>query len=87
MSDTIRDTRSDHERNLPVAMSPAGNKPSLARYDLPAHFVSHLIATRDRLTARRLGDAASARASAAYLAGSRINVRRMPAGYNRKLDV
>jgi len=49
-----------------------------------ADFVSQLIAERDRLPAR--GEAAGA-AVGAYAAGSRIAIRRMPAGYRKSVVV
>ncbi len=49
-----------------------------------ADFVSQLIAERDELPAKR---EAMGAAVGAYTAGSRIAVRRMPAGYRKTITV
>jgi hypothetical protein len=73
------------ERNfLPVALAPAGPRPSLAHSAPSAAFVSQLIAARDRLPPQRERRTASVeRAVGAYRSGAGIAIKRMPEGYRK----
>lgn len=82
MSDSAAENRAEMTRNLPVLVGPASARPSLARYQVPASFVSQLLAARQRVDSQRARNRAPAAvAVSAYRAGSAISVRRMPAGY------
>lgn len=69
-------------RNLPMVIGTPKSRPSLSRYDLPASFVSHLIAARDQMGHQRAKRRAPANiALNAYAASRKATIRRMPAGY------
>lgn len=69
---------------LPVPLSIAAERPSLARSAPTAAFVSQLLAARDRLPVQRERRMASMdRALGAYAQGSKITQRRMPQGFRK----
>lgn len=69
---------------LPVPISFAAERPSLARTAPSAAFVSQLLAARDRLPVQRERRTASVdRALGAYAQGSAITQRRMPQGFRK----
>lgn len=71
---------------LPMVVEAPPARPRFARVVASADFLSQLIAARQHLPPqreRRRGQ--PAQAVAAYSAGARIAVRRMPAGYRRSL--
>ena len=77
-------TKNQIERvaNLPVVTGHARARPSLARHKIPAHFLTQLIAERERLAVQRSRRRVpSAFASSAYKATAIRTVRHMPAGY------
>lgn len=69
---------------LPVAQTPSGPRPSLARSTPTAAFVSQLIAARAHMPAqrtRRIGTPEGA--VGAYGQTARLTKRRMPQGYRK----
>ncbi|ODT80080.1 MAG: hypothetical protein ABS76_18025 [Pelagibacterium sp. SCN 64-44] len=73
---------------LPVAMSAAAPRPSLARSAPNAAFVSQLLAARDRQAPQRARRAVTPEGAAgAYGRGARMGERRMPMGYRKTLLV
>lgn len=75
-------------QNLPVVIEPRAERPSLARYTLPASFVSHLIAEREHLSVqKRTYRTSSGNATRAYSAGARIAVKRMPSGFRHSSTI
>jgi len=69
---------------LPVPVTAAGPRPSLAWSAPTAAFVSQLIAAREHLPPQRERRRASVeRAVGAYRQGAGITVRRMPEGYRK----
>ena len=73
---------------LPVPVTVAGPRPSLAWSAPTAAFVSQLIAAREHLPSQRERRTASVdRAVGAYRQGAGIAVRRMPEGYRKTVVV
>lgn len=69
---------------LPVPLSIAAERPSLARSAPSAAFVSQLIAARDRLPPQRERRMASLdRAVGAYAQSATMTQRRMPQGFRK----
>ena len=69
---------------LPVPVTTAGPRPSLAWSAPTAAFVSQLIAARDHLPPQRERRTASVdRAVGAYRQGAGVAVKRMPEGYRK----
>lgn len=69
---------------LPVPVTAAGPRPSLAWSAPNAAFVSQLIAARERLSPQRERRTASVdRAVGAYRQGAGVAVKRMPEGYRK----
>lgn len=69
---------------LPVSVTVAGPRPSLAWSAPTAAFVSQLIAARDHLPPQRERRTASMdRAVGAYRQGAGVAVKRMPEGYRK----
>lgn len=69
---------------LPVALEPAGPRPSLVRGAPSAAFLSQLLAAHDRvIRARRVGSPEGA--VGAYHRGARISERRMPLGFRKSV--
>jgi len=69
---------------LPMLTEPARPRPSLARSQTAAAFVSQLLAARANLQPQRLRRRGSAEgAIGAYADGARVAIKRMPAGYRR----
>jgi hypothetical protein len=81
-----RDIRPALRHALPVPVEPRTPRPSLARSTIHADFVSQLLTARSRATTQRRRPPANA-AIAAYDAGARIAVRRMPNGYRTTIVV
>ncbi|GEM_PF-5134719 len=74
--------RAKSAANLPVITSRARPRPSLARHKIPAHFLTQLIAERERLAIQRnRRRVPSVFASSTYEATAKRAVRHMPAGY------
>lgn len=72
------------QTQLPVPVTAAGPRPSLAWSAPTAAFVSQLIAAREHLPSQRERRTASVdRAVGAYRQGAGITVRRMPEGYRK----
>ncbi len=68
--------------NLPVITGHARPRPSLTRHKIPAHFLTQLIAERERLAIQRSRRRVpSIFASNTYEAAAKRAVRHMPAGY------
>lgn len=82
MSENETDKSPDFTRNLPVAIEPRAERPSLVRTSTNVTFLSQMIAERQRLAEQRekrrapVGDAVGA-----YATGINRSVRRIPAGY------
>lgn len=73
---------------LPVPLQAARDRPSLARSQTGAAFVSQLLAARANLPPQRLRRRGSAEgAIGAYAHGATIAVKRMPAGYRKSVTV
>lgn len=71
---------------LPMLLHATRPRPSLKRSDTTAAFVSQLLASRANMPAQRSRRRSSTEgAIGAYSAGSRIAVRRMPAGYRTSI--
>ena len=69
---------------LPVPTEPGRPRPSLARSQTAAAFVSQLLAARANLPPQRLRRRGSAEgAIGAYADGARVAIKRMPAGYRK----
>lgn len=76
----------DEQARLPVPLAGSAPRPSLARSEIRAAFVSQLLAARASLDIQRTRRRAPADAALdAYRAGARIAVRRLPMGYRRTL--
>ena len=68
--------------SLPVITGHARPRPSLTRHRIPAHFLTQLIAERERLAIQRSRRRVpSIFASNTYEATAKRNIRHMPAGY------
>jgi len=68
--------------NLPVVVSPPRQRPSLFRHQVPAQFLSQLIAARNRMAMQRPRKRAPVNvATCAYSASIKVARRSMPAGY------
>lgn len=69
---------------LPMVIAPRPARPNLARATPRAAFLSQLIAERQHLAPQRARRRVPpAQAVDAYATGSRVAVRRLPAGYRR----
>ncbi|MGV8853672.1 MAG: hypothetical protein ACOH2L_03425 [Devosia sp.] len=74
------------QSGLPVALQAARARPSLARSQTGAAFVSQLLAARANLPPQRLRRRGSAEgAIGAYANSANITVKRMPAGYRKSV--
>lgn len=75
-------------KNLPIALETQSLKPSLNMNTIPAHFVSQLIAERNRLAVQRPKRRAPVSlATRAYDFARKISIKRMPAGYGFRSEV
>lgn len=73
---------------LPVLTEPGRPRPSLARSQTGAAFVSQLLAARANLQPQRQRRRTSAEgAVGAYADGAKVAVKRMPAGYRKTVVV
>lgn len=73
---------------LPVPLTEATPRPSLARSAPTAAFVSQLIASRDHMPTQRPRRTNSVdNALGAYNRGATIAVRRLPQGYRKSVNV
>jgi hypothetical protein len=71
---------------LPMALEPAGARPSLARSETAAAFVSQLLAARANLAPQRLRRRGTNEgAIGAYADSAKVAVKRMPAGYRKSV--
>ena len=71
---------------LPVATEPRRPRPSLARSQTAAAFVSQLLAARASLPPQRQRRRGTNEgAIGAYAAGAKVAVKRMPAGYRKSV--
>lgn len=71
---------------LPMLTEAARPRPSLARSQTGAAFVSQLLAARDNLPPQRQRRRGTSEgAIGAYAAGARVAVKRMPAGYRKSV--
>jgi len=71
---------------LPVTTQPATPRPSLARSQTGAAFVSQLLAARANLPTQRLRRRGSSEgAIGAYADGAKVAVKRMPAGFRKSV--
>ena len=71
---------------LPVTTEPARPRPSLARSQTGAAFVSQLLASRANLPPQRLRRRGSAEgAIGAYDNSAKVTIKRMPAGYRKSV--
>lgn len=71
---------------LPVALQPARPRPSLARSQTGAAFVSQLLAARANMAPQRIRRRGTAEgAIGAYAQGAKISIKRMPAGYRKSV--
>jgi len=69
---------------LPMLTEPARPRPSLARSQTGAAFVSQLLASRANLPPQRLRRRGSAEgAIGAYANGAKVAIKRMPMGYRK----
>ena len=69
---------------LPVALQAARPRPSLARSQTGAAFISQLLAARANLPPQRLRRRGTAEgAIGAYASGANVAVKRMPVGYRK----
>lgn len=67
---------------VPMALDEAGPRPSLARTETMAAFVSQLLAERERLPPQRARRRETAEgAVGAYAKSAKVAVKRMPMGY------
>lgn len=72
--------------DLPVPLTPAERRPSLAQSAPTAAFVSQLIAARDRLPAQRARRTGTIdNALGAYNRSATIAIKRLPLGYRKSL--
>jgi hypothetical protein len=71
---------------LPVPLQAARPRPSLARSQTGAAFVSQLLAARANLAPQRLRRRGSAEgAIGAYAQGAKVAIKRMPVGYRKSV--
>ena len=69
---------------LPVPTEPARPRPSLARSQTGAAFVSQLLASRANLPPQRLRRRGTSEgAIGAYASGANVTIKRMPMGYRK----
>jgi hypothetical protein len=74
--------RAKATQTLPALIEAPRQRPSLARYRLPASFASQLLAAREHLpTQRAIRRAPVNVAHSAYAKGLTVTVKRLPAGY------
>ncbi|KFC65425.1 hypothetical protein FF80_02832 [Devosia sp. LC5] len=75
-----------HISGLPVALEPAGPKPSLLRSQTGAAFASQLLTGRAQLSLQRPGQRPPLEgAIGLYASRARATQRRMPPGYRKSL--
>ena len=85
MNDDFIEHKPETAQTLPVPVAPAAPRPSLARYVLPAAFVSQLLAERGHMATQRARyRAPTGFAHAAYNENLALNAPRLPAGYRHK---